>query len=55
VQADKVFESIEVPGDVLITSITNIKEIVLDYLDKSILLLKGENPDFVHIIGGQTK
>jgi hypothetical protein len=49
------FKTIKLPLSLLRTSIEHIDSANLDYLEKNILVLKGNDPIFTHIVGGATQ
>lgn len=49
------FSSVELPVDLLLIAMEHVTAASLDYLGQNILVLRGENPTFAHIIGGVVK
>jgi hypothetical protein len=47
------FKTIKLPHSLLKSSIEHVNSVSLDYLERNVLVLKGEDPDFTHIVGGQ--
>ena len=49
----KDFQTVKLPLSLLKTSIEHVNSATMDYLEKNVLILRGDNPEFIHIIGGQ--
>ncbi len=46
------YQVVSLPADLLMLALENVDRVVCDYLDQKQLILRGSNPDFLYVIGG---
>lgn len=55
IDPSKTFDSVVLPLNLMQTSLGHATEAVLDHLGGNVLVLRGEKPQFMHIVGGKSK
>lgn len=51
--ADIVYQGVDLPADMLLMPLEFVSTIVFDYMDQKQLVLKGIDPEFTYILGGE--
>ena len=47
------YSTVALPADLIVIPLQFINKIVLDYMNDKFLVMRGEDPDFVYVIGGE--